>query len=57
MSKVSPKDLELRRTVLALDRQYLWHPYTEMGDWIEHSQPLVIKRGEGVDSMTSTAEY
>jgi adenosylmethionine---8-amino-7-oxononanoate aminotransferase len=47
VNEASPQDLELRRTVLALDKQYLWHPYTEMGGWIEHSQPLVIKRGEG----------
>ena len=29
-----------------LDRQHLWHPYTEMAGWIEHSQPLVIERAE-----------
>ncbi len=39
-------DLDLRRTVEALDKQYLWHPYTEMGSWIESARPLVIKSAE-----------
>lgn len=29
-----------------LDRQYLWHPFTQMQDW-EKETPLVIERGEG----------
>ncbi len=47
MSTISIDEPALRRTVLDLDRRYLWHPYTEMGSWIERSQPLVIKRAEG----------
>ena len=39
-------DIELRRTIVDLDKRYLWHPYTEMGHWIEHGKPLVIQRAE-----------
>ncbi|MFQ5900677.1 MAG: adenosylmethionine--8-amino-7-oxononanoate transaminase [Thermodesulfobacteriota bacterium] len=29
-----------------LDRKYLWHPFTQMKEWME-DEPLVIERGEG----------
>ena len=29
------------------DKQYLWHPFTQMLDWVEHDQ-LIIERGDGV---------
>lgn len=47
MTVVSSSDLELRRTIEALDKKYLWHPYTEMGSWIDKVQPLVIKSATG----------
>lgn len=28
------------------DRRYIWHPFTQMGDYVR-SDPLVIERGEG----------
>lgn len=31
---------------IALDKQYIWHPFTQMADWLD-SQPVVIERGEG----------
>ena len=31
----------------ALDKQYLWHPFTQMRDWMDSPQ-LVIERGQGV---------
>ena len=31
----------------ALDKQHLWHPFTQMRDWINAPQ-LVIERGQGV---------
>ncbi|MGE0518446.1 MAG: adenosylmethionine--8-amino-7-oxononanoate transaminase [Candidatus Binatia bacterium] len=37
-----PSTAELR----AWDHQYLWHPFTQMRDWLAH-EPLVIERGEG----------
>ena len=30
----------------SLDKQYLWHPFTQMADWLE-SEPVIIERGEG----------
>ena len=32
--------------LIAWDHQYLWHPFTQMRDWLAES-PLVIERGEG----------
>jgi adenosylmethionine-8-amino-7-oxononanoate aminotransferase len=29
-----------------LDHQYLWHPFTQMRDWLRH-EPIVIQRGQG----------
>jgi adenosylmethionine-8-amino-7-oxononanoate aminotransferase len=29
-----------------LDHQYLWHPFTQMRDWLRE-EPLVIRRGQG----------
>jgi adenosylmethionine---8-amino-7-oxononanoate aminotransferase len=31
----------------ALDKQYLWHPFTQMREWMDSPQ-LVIERGQGV---------
>ena len=28
------------------DRRYVWHPFTQMSDWMD-SRPVVIERGEG----------
>lgn len=30
----------------ALDKQYLWHPFTQMADWLD-SEPVIIDRGDG----------
>ena len=30
-----------------LDKQYLWHPFTQMQGWCENEQ-LVIERAQGV---------
>lgn len=32
--------------LIADDKNYVWHPFTQMKDWLE-SDPLVIERGEG----------
>jgi adenosylmethionine---8-amino-7-oxononanoate aminotransferase len=32
----------------ALDQRHLWHPFTQMRDWVRED-PLVIERGEGTD--------
>jgi len=29
-----------------LDRRYVWHPFTQMKDWVQ-DDPLIIERGEG----------
>lgn len=31
----------------AMDKEYVWHPFTQMQGWNENKQ-LVIDRGEGV---------
>jgi adenosylmethionine-8-amino-7-oxononanoate aminotransferase len=47
VTAISIADLELRRAIEALDKRHLWHPYTEMGRWIENGHPLVIGKAEG----------
>jgi adenosylmethionine---8-amino-7-oxononanoate aminotransferase len=29
------------------DRRYLWHPFTQMKEWMEEEDPLIIESGEG----------
>jgi adenosylmethionine-8-amino-7-oxononanoate aminotransferase len=36
-----------RRDIVALDKRYLWHPYTPMKQYIDEVEPLVIDRAEG----------
>lgn len=40
MTKLDTKALQ------EYDRQYVWHPFTQMKEWVE-SDPIVICRGEG----------
>jgi len=39
--------MSLRDDVVALDKQHVWHPYTQMQQWIERTRPLVIARAAG----------
>jgi adenosylmethionine-8-amino-7-oxononanoate aminotransferase len=32
--------------LIALDKQYLWHPFTQMADWLD-DDPVIIESGEG----------
>ncbi len=50
-SKEQPPTPPMCRTVFteelrAWDKKYLWHPFTQMKDWLE-SEPLVIDRADG----------
>ncbi len=36
-----------RNEIIDLDKQRVWHPYTEMGAYIDKTEPLVIERAEG----------
>src|SRR5690349_14255251 len=36
-----------RGEIVALDKRRVWHPYTEMGGYIAHTDPLVVGRAEG----------
>ncbi len=35
-----------KETLIAWDKRYLWHPFTQMSDWHEET-PVIIARGEG----------
>lgn len=35
------------RNIAAIDRKYLWHPFTQMKDW-EQEEPLVMVEGKGI---------
>lgn len=34
------------KRLIELDKQYLWHPFTQMADWLA-DEPVVIESGEG----------
>ena len=34
--------------LLEEDRKYVWHPFTQMQDWM-HEDPVIIERAEGVE--------
>lgn len=42
MNKTTEQTQELRK----IDREYIWHPFTQMRDWMQ-DEPLVISAGEG----------
>jgi adenosylmethionine-8-amino-7-oxononanoate aminotransferase len=35
-----------KETLAQWDKQYVWHPFTQMQDWLQ-TEPLIIERGEG----------
>ena len=35
-----------KETLAAWDKRYLWHPFTQMQDWLA-AEPVIIARGEG----------
>jgi adenosylmethionine-8-amino-7-oxononanoate transaminase len=43
---------EKTQKLIELDKQYLWHPFTQMADWLA-SEPVVIESGEGF-TLTDT---
>lgn len=36
-----------REVILAQDRAHVWHPYTQMQEYLEHGSPLVLERAQG----------
>lgn len=36
-----------RERIIELDKQYVWHPYTPMAEYIAETNPLVIERAQG----------
>ena len=32
---------------IQLDKAHVWHPFTQMADWLDDPEPLVIERAEG----------
>jgi adenosylmethionine---8-amino-7-oxononanoate aminotransferase len=39
--------LSQRDAILAQDRAHVWHPYTQMQEYLEHGSPLVLERAQG----------
>jgi len=35
-------------SLLEKDKEYVWHPFTQMKEWVEEDQQLIIERGSGV---------
>src|ERR671915_1748178 len=38
----------MTENLAALDHQHLWHPFTQMREWVSE-EPLVIEQAEGTD--------
>ena len=36
-----------RKEIIELDKKYIWHPYTEMQNYIDNTDPVVVARAEG----------
>lgn len=41
------RNLRDREKLVEWDKDYLWHPFTQMQDWLS-DDPVIIERGEGV---------
>ncbi len=41
-------DKKSARNIRKDDKRFVWHPFTQMRDWLEE-EPLIIERGEGVE--------
>lgn len=41
------QNLRDRETLIAWDKNALWHPFTQMHDWLAE-EPVIIERGDGV---------
>jgi len=41
------QSLRDREKLVAWDKDYLWHPFTQMRDWLAE-EPIIIERGEGI---------
>ncbi|HTB22263.1 MAG TPA: adenosylmethionine--8-amino-7-oxononanoate transaminase [bacterium] len=41
------------RRLIAQDKAFVWHPFTQMRDWLADPEPLVISRGEGATLFDS----
>lgn len=41
------RNLRDREKLVEWDKSYLWHPFTQMQDWLSED-PVIIERGEGV---------
>lgn len=42
-----PRSAIDRAALVAIDKRYLWHPYTPMGPYLAETEPLVIARAAG----------
>jgi len=38
--------MDSRKQLIDWDRKYIWHPFTQMKDYMDEN-PLVIEKGEG----------
>ena len=41
------QNLKDRKQLISWDREYVWHPFTQMQDWLDED-PVIIERGEGI---------
>ena len=48
-----PRPHRRTRRLIAQDKARVWHPFTQMQDWLADPQPLVISRGQGATLFDS----
>lgn len=41
------------KKLISEDKKYLWHPFTQMQDWLADPDPLVIEKAEGAELIDS----
>ena len=41
------QNLRDKKKLVAWDKEHLWHPFTQMRDWLTED-PIIFERGEGV---------
>ncbi len=37
------------RKLIEMDKRHVWHPFTQMKDWLADPEPLVIEKGRGAE--------
>jgi adenosylmethionine-8-amino-7-oxononanoate aminotransferase len=45
------------KKLVSADKKYLWHPFTQMRDWLDDPEPLVIEKGRGAELIDTEGRH